>query len=140
MEVELLVIPGCPNEAAAAELVRGVLDELGRTDTPLTVRVVGSQAVADRPGCTGSPTLLVNGNDPFAEPGQAPALACRVYPTAAGLRGLPDADAVRAALCEAADRTGESRCGPRRPTRSRPACRPGPPGTWMRWRPGWLRT
>lgn len=98
MEVELLVVPGCPNEAAAAELVRGVLDEQGRTDTPLTVRVVGSEGDAIREGFTGSPTLRVNGRDPFAEPDRPPGLACRVYDTAAGLRGLPDIAAVRAAL------------------------------------------
>lgn len=104
VEVELLVVPGCPNEGAAAELVRGVLDELGRADTPVTVRVVRHRADAARHAFTGSPTLRVNGSDPFAEPGRAPALACRVYATPAGLRGLPDVAAVRAAL-RAADLT-----------------------------------
>ena len=107
VKVELLVVPGCPNEAAAAELVRGVLDELGRADTLLTVRVIANQADAARHGFTGSPTLRVNGRDPFAEPGQSPALACRIYSTPAGLRGLPDAAAVRAAL-RAADPTAGS--------------------------------
>ena len=107
MQVELLVVPGCPNESATAELVRGVLDELGRADTPVTVRVIGDQADAVRRGFTGSPTLHFDGCDPFAEPGRAPALACRVYPTSSELRGLPDAAAVRAAL-RAADPTGGS--------------------------------
>ena len=98
VEIELLVVRGCPNEVAAAELVRGVLDELGRIDTPLTVREIDTQADAVRHGFTGSPTLRINGRDPFAEPGRAPALACRVYATPAGRRGLPDADAVRASL------------------------------------------
>lgn len=109
MQVELLVVPDCPNEAATAELVRGVLDELGRTDTPVTVHVIGSQDDAARQGFTGSPTLRINGCDPFAEPGRAPALACRVYSTAAGLRGLPDAAAVRAALCAAHPTGGNTR-------------------------------
>jgi hypothetical protein len=98
VEVELLVVPGCPNQAATAELVRALLDELGRSDTPLSVRTIHTQAEADGQGFTGSPTLLVNGRDPFAEPGRVPALACRVYSTPSGLRRLPDAAAVRKAL------------------------------------------
>ena len=35
-------------------------------------------------GMRGSPTLLINGVDPFAAPGQAPGLACRLYRDAAG--------------------------------------------------------
>lgn len=108
MEVELLLVPGCPNGAAAAELVRGALDELGRSDMPLTVRVIGSQAEATRRAFTGSPTLLINSDDPFAEPGRPPALACRLYPTPAILRGLPDIAAVRAALRDAAGPTAGS--------------------------------
>jgi hypothetical protein len=107
VEVELLVVPGCPDEAAAVKLVRSVLDELGRSDTPLTLRTVDTQADADPQRFTGSPTLRVNGRDPFAQPGRPPALVCRVYSTPAGLRGLPDAAAVRAAL-GTADATGGS--------------------------------
>jgi hypothetical protein len=103
VEVELLVVPGCPNEAAAAALVRDVLDELGWADTPLTVRTINTEAEAAFRGFAGSPSLLVNGDDPFAEPDRAPALACRVYRTPAGLRGLPDAAAVRTALRRAVD-------------------------------------
>lgn len=109
MEVELLVVPGCPNQAAAAELVRDMLDELGRAATPVAVRVIDSQTEAARQGFTRSPTLRVDGVDPFAEPGRAPALACRVYATPAGLRGLPGADAVRAALRAAEPIGGSTR-------------------------------
>ena len=97
MQVELLLVPGCPNEAAAAELVGGVLREHGKSDTALIVRVISSQAEAAREGFTGSPTLRVNSSDPFAEPGRAPALACAGCPTTT----------VRAAL-RAADPTGGS--------------------------------
>ena len=30
---------------------------------------------------TGSPTLLVDGADPFARPGQPPSISCRLYLT-----------------------------------------------------------
>ncbi|MFC8261184.1 hypothetical protein ACFUNF_27160 [Streptomyces sp. NPDC057291] len=38
---------------------------------------------------TGSPTFLLNGRDPFAEPGRPAGLTCRVYRAPDGLRGLP---------------------------------------------------
>jgi hypothetical protein len=103
MEVELLVVPECPNETAGTALIRGVLDEMGLSDTPLAVRVVGSAWEAERLGFVGSPTVLVDGADAFPEPGRPPGLACRVYRTSTGLAGLPDASALRAALEAARD-------------------------------------
>lgn len=44
----------------------------------------------------GSPTLLVNGADPFAAHGQAPSLSCRLYPD--GKDGVPSEDQLRLAL------------------------------------------
>jgi hypothetical protein len=99
--VEVLVVPGCPNEEAATGLVRGVLDDLGLTDVAVPVRMIDDPARAEQFGFTGSPTILIDGTDPFAEPGRAPALACRVYPTPTGLRGVPDASALRVALSAA---------------------------------------
>ena len=37
----------------------------------------------------GSPTILVNGQDPFADPDAPVGLSCRVYRTDAGLAGAP---------------------------------------------------
>lgn len=101
-----MVVPDCPNAAAAAGLVRGLLDELGWTGTPVPITVVARPAEAERRRFTGSPTILIDGADPFAQPGARPGLACRVYVTPAGLAGLPDAAALRAALCTAAIRNG----------------------------------
>jgi hypothetical protein len=50
----------------------------------------------------GSPTLLINGVDPFAAPGQAPGLACRLYRDVAGrAAGAPTVEALRRALDQA---------------------------------------
>jgi hypothetical protein len=47
----------------------------------------------------GSPTLLVDGTDPFAAPGEAPSLSCRLYRDAAGrTSGAPTVGALRRAL------------------------------------------
>ena len=51
----------------------------------------------------GSPTLLINGADPFAVPGQVPGLSCRLYRDAAGrLAGAPSLEDLRRALERAA--------------------------------------
>jgi hypothetical protein len=44
----------------------------------------------------GSPTLLIDAVDPFAIPGQAPSLSCRLYRDAAAhTEGAPLVDALR---------------------------------------------
>ena len=41
--------------------------------------------IAGRRGFVRSPTILIDGVDPFGVPGQSPVVACRVYVTPAGL-------------------------------------------------------
>ena len=73
MRLEILQVPDCPG----ADLLDARLAELGH---PKVIRrVVTSQADAKRLGLTGSPTLLVDGADPFARPGQPPSVSCRLY-------------------------------------------------------------
>jgi len=78
MILEILQVPGCPG----ADLLAARLDELlaGRPGSRVVRRVVISQADAERLGMTGSPTLLADGADPFARPGQLPSVSCRLYP------------------------------------------------------------
>ncbi len=55
-------------------------------------------------GMHGSPTLLVNGADPFATPDQPPSLSCRLYRDASGRTGpAPSVQALRQALAAADD-------------------------------------
>jgi len=98
MDVELLVVPDCPNEAPAMALLRTALDEIGRSDIDIVTTVIDTWQAAERRGFIGSPTFLINGIDPFSEPGRTPALACRVYPHPTGLTGLPDLSELRQAL------------------------------------------
>jgi hypothetical protein len=60
MKLEVLHVPDCPNLAP-------MLDRLGQaTDLPVSTRVIDSDADAARFGMAGSPTLLINGVDPFS--------------------------------------------------------------------------
>ncbi|MCZ4124050.1 DF family (seleno)protein [Streptomyces sp. H39-S7] len=98
MDIEMLVVPDCPNEEPAAARLREALNGIGLRDTRFTTRVITDQAEAERYRFTGSPTFLIDGHDPFAERGRPFGLACRVYRTPHGLAGLPTPDQLRRAL------------------------------------------
>lgn len=104
--MELLVVPDCPHAEAARELLDQALSAAGLAGTPLRVQVIRSEGEAQARGFLGSPAFLVNGVDPFARPGQTPAMACRVYPGTAGLSGLPDVELLTAALAAAREQGG----------------------------------
>ncbi len=95
MTLEILQVPGCPG----ADLLAARLDGLLAGRSRVTRRVVTSQAEAERLGMTGSPTLLADGADPFARPGQPPSVSCRLYPDEHGrARPAPSPAQLRAAL------------------------------------------
>ncbi|GAA3835128.1 hypothetical protein GCM10022403_079870 [Streptomyces coacervatus] len=106
MEIEVLVVPGCPHRQLVEERLRLALDDAGLDVTGFTTRVVADQGEAERCGLTGSPTILIDGCDPFAEPGTTPSHACRMYRTPHGLAGAPEAEQLRQALAAAAEDGG----------------------------------
>jgi hypothetical protein len=108
MEIELLVVPDCPHEAAAdirAKKFRQITTAVAETGVQATVThtVITSQDQARRRGFAGSPTILVNGSDPFEDPAAPAAMACRLYPTPEGLRGVPALRDLRRALKRVAE-------------------------------------
>ena len=100
MELTVLAVPGCPNVPVLQQRLAEVLaDWPGVT---LQWRVIANVAEAVRWRMHGSPTLLVNGRDPFAQAGSRPALACRMYRAEDGsLDGVPSVAALRQALAQA---------------------------------------
>jgi hypothetical protein len=77
VEVELLFVAGCPHSGLARERLGSALSAIGRTDVAVRERVVMNQQDATGLGMTGSPTILVDGRDPFA-PAAEPSLSCRL--------------------------------------------------------------
>ncbi|MFE2864874.1 alkylmercury lyase family protein [Embleya sp. NPDC059259] len=60
---------------------------------------VRDEAEATRRGMTGSPTVLIDGVDPFAPAGAVPSVSCRLYRDADGrTEGAPSVQALRRAL------------------------------------------
>ena len=100
MEVTLAYFDGCPHWRAADENVRTALNQSGIL-ADLRYRRVATVEDAERLRFTGSPTVLIDGVDPFSEQAAPFGLSCRLYPTPSGLSGVPTIEQVRAALDEA---------------------------------------
>lgn len=96
-DIEVLVVPDCPNQEGAARLVREALDAAGMLEVTVRTTVIESEQQATEADFVGSPSFRIDGRDPFPSVG-TPSLACRLYRTETGLRGLPDRDALTAAL------------------------------------------
>lgn len=95
MNVTLLYFEGCPNWTVADARLAALSDELGLT---VERRLVQTPEEAEAAGFRGSPTILVEGRDPFATGDEPAGLACRIYQTPEGPQGAPTAEQLRAAL------------------------------------------
>jgi hypothetical protein len=54
--------------------------------------MIGSPEAAEEHGFRGSPTVLIDGVDPFADNDAPVGLSCRMYVTERGLAGTPSID------------------------------------------------
>ena len=95
LRIELLVTVDCPRHALANALLRVTLDRLGLGHITVHTTVIDTPAGEVRRGFTGSPTILINGADPWPPVESQSAIACRLYPT---VDGLPDQQELAAAL------------------------------------------
>ena len=102
MDIELLVVADCPHEHSAMVLLRTALDDVGLTAVDVRTTVIVTDDAADQLSFVGSPTILINGHDPFPARRAPAALACRVYPSVAGAAGVPTLRELRQALKRAA--------------------------------------
>ena len=100
MRVELLWWEGCPSHPQALADLREALRAEGIHEDVLEVRHIASDEEAERTGFAGSPTIRIDGEDPFPPgPGEPHGLTCRVYRLSDGrISPVPDPDEVRATL------------------------------------------
>ncbi len=91
MRVQLLYFDDCPNWQVADTRLREALETLGR---PVEVEkvLVTTPEQAEHWGFHGSPSVLIDGEDPFAQPGASVGLSCRLYRTPQGVGGSPTVD------------------------------------------------
>ena len=96
MRITVLAVPDCPNAPVAVGRIRAAL--AGRPASVELVEVTG-EAEAARLGMTGSPTILLDGVDPFAGAGAVPSVSCRIYRGSDGAaEGAPSVQDLTAAL------------------------------------------
>jgi hypothetical protein len=99
VDVTLLYFDDCPNWEHTARHLRSLAADLGAI--AVTHHLVGSPEEAERTGFRGSPSVIVDGVDPFADPDAPVGLSCRIYQTPDGPAGSPTLDQLRAALTAA---------------------------------------
>jgi hypothetical protein len=94
MHLIVLAVAGCPNAPVLEDRLAAVLE--GRAGVSVSREVISDEGEAARWGMHGSPTLLIDGADPFAEPGQRPSMSCRRYRVDGGqVSGVPSAGELR---------------------------------------------
>jgi hypothetical protein len=89
MRVELFYFDGCPNWKVADERLREAVRTVARDDITVRSRKIETPSQAKAVRFTGSPTIRINGEDPFATGDEHIGLACRLYRTPVGLSGSP---------------------------------------------------
>ncbi|WP_253847339.1 alkylmercury lyase [Mycobacterium gordonae] len=102
MRLEILQVRDCPNVPVLEERIRQATADQ-ELDDEITHRVIDDPATASAAGMTGSPTLLVDGHDPFAAPGHLPSVSCRLYESENG--GMPRGAVGRCAASRTRTRT-----------------------------------
>jgi hypothetical protein len=78
-------------------MLKDLIGELG-VAAEVEYQLIDTPEDALRFGFRGSPTVLIEGLDPFADPQAPVGLSCRVYRTATGSAGSPPRDQLQAAL------------------------------------------
>ena len=96
MDISLLYFDDCPNWKIVDERLAVIAAD--RPGLTVSRHVVETLEEAERVGFHGSPSILVDGVDVFAEPNAGVGMSCRVFHTPDGLVGVPTVEQLRAAL------------------------------------------
>ena len=97
MDLTLRYFDGCPNWITADERLKDALRVTGVTAT-VNYETVETPGDAERTGFRGSPTILIDGEDPFADQAGRVGLTCRMYRTEQGPEGAPSLEQLVVAI------------------------------------------
>ncbi|MEP6666099.1 MAG: thioredoxin family protein [Nocardioidaceae bacterium] len=98
VNVELRFFDGCPNATLAHERMKSALRLASHESTTILLTEVMTAEQAQAIGFVDSPTVLVDGPDPFAVGDETVGLGCRLFRTPDGLAGSPALEQMREAL------------------------------------------
>jgi len=99
MKITLLYFDGCPSWKTTEERLTAIAAE--RPEITVTRHLVETIDEAERVAFHGSPSILIDGVDPFADADAGVGLACRIYQTPQGPAGSPTLEQLRAAVAHA---------------------------------------
>lgn len=92
MEITLQYFDGCPNWQQTDALLRDL------TGGVVSYQLIDTMEAAEATGFRGSPTILIDGVDPFADADAPVGLSCRIYQTESGPAGAPSREQLSGVL------------------------------------------
>ena len=97
MEIMLQHFKSCPSWETTDQHLQTLIDGLG-LDVEVRYQLIETPEAAEEHAFRGSPTVLIDGVDPFADPDAPIGLSCQVYRTDAGFAGSPTLDQLEEAI------------------------------------------
>ena len=97
VEITIQYFAGCPHWRIADQRLRKVLADVS-SESIVTYELIDSPEAAELVGFRDSPTILVDGRDPFATGDEPVGLSCRVFRTEEGPQGAPTEAQLRKVL------------------------------------------
>ncbi len=97
VKVTLQYFGDCPSWRVLDECLQAALAQVG-VPAAVSYEVIDTPARAEAVGFRGSPTILIDGRDPFEDPSLQVGLSCRLYRTPEGLQGSPTTAQLAAVL------------------------------------------
>jgi hypothetical protein len=96
MQITLQYFDGCPNWKETQAHLESLKDE--GADLDVVRQLIETPEAAEAAGFRGSPTVVIEGVDPFSDPDAPVGLSCRVYRTDTGYAGSPTLEQLREAI------------------------------------------
>jgi hypothetical protein len=97
MDITVQHFNHCPNWLTTIERLALVVEDTG-VEATVHLQLVNTPEAAEAHSFRGSPTILINGVDPFTNNDAPVGLSCRVYQTPGGLAGSPTVEQITQAI------------------------------------------
>lgn len=97
MKITLQYFDGCPNWKITDQNLQALIGQMG-LGAEIEYRLVETPEAAEEHDFRGSPTVRINGVDPFAQEDAPVGLSCRIHVTDDGPAGSPSREQLAKAL------------------------------------------
>jgi hypothetical protein len=106
MIISILYTADCPNWQAAERNVYAALARLGVVDAEVRREQLTGAGDVERAGFSGSPSVLLDGQDALGSPESGDGWSCRLYRTADGVTTAPSVTQLADAIAAHRQRSG----------------------------------